>query len=57
MKNSFDEWKVFHGFDTSKSIVDLSKDQSLMKNLVDMLSFFFVSWRKKTTICVLQQGK
>ncbi len=25
-KNVFDEWRVFHGLDTTRSIVDLSKD-------------------------------
>jgi hypothetical protein len=28
VKNAFDQWKVFHGFDTKKSIINLSKDES-----------------------------
>jgi hypothetical protein len=46
-KNAFDEWRVFHGFNTSKSIVGLSKDESLMKNLVNMLSYFVLQVREK----------
>jgi hypothetical protein len=28
VKNAFDQWKVLHGFNTKKSIIDLSKDES-----------------------------
>jgi hypothetical protein len=35
-KNAFDEWKVFRGFDTTSSIANLSKNESSIKNLVDM---------------------
>jgi hypothetical protein len=47
MKNAFDEWRVFHGFDISKSIVNLSKHESLMKNLVNMLSSFVLQVEKR----------
>lgn len=46
-KNAFDEWKVFCGFNISKSIVDLLKDESLMKDLVDMLSSLILQFAKK----------
>ncbi len=46
-KNAFDEWKVFRGFDTTSSIVDLSKNESSIKNLVDMLSSFILQVAKK----------
>ncbi len=47
VKNVFDEWKLFCGFDTTKSIVDLSKDEGLIKDLVDMLSSFILQVAKK----------
>jgi hypothetical protein len=40
VKNAFDEWKQFRGFDMTKLIANLSKDEGLVKNLVDMLSIF-----------------
>jgi hypothetical protein len=40
MKNAFDEWKLFCGFDTTKFIVNLFEDEGLIKDLVDMLSSF-----------------
>jgi hypothetical protein len=40
MNNAFDEWRVFHDIDTKKSIIDLSKNESSVKNLMDMLSSF-----------------
>jgi hypothetical protein len=46
-KNTFDDWKVFYGFDTSKSIVDLLENESSMKDLVDMLSFLILQVAKK----------
>jgi hypothetical protein len=47
-KNVFDEWKLFCGFDTTKSIVDLSEDEGLIKDLADMLSSFnFASCKKR----------
>ncbi len=48
VKNAFDEWRLFCGFDTLKFIVDLSKDEGLIKDLVDMLfSFCFASCKKR----------
>ncbi len=41
-KNAFDEWKVFHNFDTRRSITDFSKTESSIKNMVDMLSSFIL---------------
>jgi hypothetical protein len=41
-KNAFDEWKVLRSFDTRRSIVDLSKKESSIKNMVDMLSSFIL---------------
>jgi hypothetical protein len=38
---------LFCGFDTTKSIVDLSKDEGLIKDLVDMLSSFILQVAKK----------
>jgi hypothetical protein len=38
MKNDFDEWKIFHGFDTTKFIVNILKNEFFVKDLVDMLS-------------------
>jgi len=46
-KNVFDEWKLFDGFNTTKFIVDLSKDESSIKDLVDMLSSFILQVAKK----------
>jgi hypothetical protein len=45
-KNAFDEWKVFHDFDTTSLIANLSKDESSIKNLVDMLSCFILQVAK-----------
>ncbi len=39
-KNAFDELRQFCGFNITKLIVDLSKDEGLVKNLVDMLFTF-----------------
>jgi hypothetical protein len=50
VKNVFDEWKIFCGFDTNQSIVDFSKDESFMKNLVDIMSFFVVSCKKDRSL-------
>jgi hypothetical protein len=40
-------FRFFHGFDTLKFIVDLSKDESFLKDLLDMLFFFCFASRKK----------
>jgi len=39
-KNAFYEWREFWGFDTTKSIVDLLKNEHNGMELVDMLSMF-----------------
>jgi hypothetical protein len=44
VKNVFDEWRVFCGFDTKKSIIDLLEDESSIK---DMLSSFILQVAKK----------
>ncbi len=44
VKNVFDEWRVFCGFDTKKSIIDLLEDESSIK---DMLSSFILRVAKK----------
>jgi hypothetical protein len=46
VKNAFDEWKLFCGFDTIKSIVDIL-NKGLIKGLVDMLSSFILQVTKK----------
>jgi hypothetical protein len=38
---------LFCGFDTTKSIVDLSEDEGLMKDLADMLSSLILQVVKK----------
>jgi hypothetical protein len=43
----FDEWKVFYGLDTTRSIVDLLEDESPVKDLVDMFSSFVLQVAKK----------
>jgi hypothetical protein len=50
----FDEWKVFHGLDTTRSIVNLSKDESYVKDLVDIISYFVLQVAKKMVACILQ---
>jgi hypothetical protein len=55
VKNVFDEWKVFCGFDTIQSIVDFSKDESFIKNLVDIMSFFVINYQKLVAY-ILQLG-
>ncbi len=40
VKNAFDDWRQFHGFDMTKLIVDLYKNEGSIKNLVDMLFTF-----------------
>jgi len=38
---------LFCGFDTTKPIVDLSEDEGLIKDLVDMLSSLILQVAKK----------
>jgi hypothetical protein len=47
VRNAFDEWRVLHGLDTTRSIVDLLKDEYFVKDLVDMLSSFVLQVTKK----------
>jgi hypothetical protein len=47
VKNAFDQWKLFCGFDTSIIIIDLSKDEGLIKDLVDMLFSFVLQVAKQ----------
>ncbi len=53
-KNAFDEWKVFCGFDTTRSITDLSKDESSIKDMMDMLSSFVLQVAKRMVACISQ---
>jgi hypothetical protein len=39
-RNAFDKWRQFHGFNMTKLIADLSKNEGSVKNLVDMLFTF-----------------
>jgi hypothetical protein len=56
MKNVFDEWKLFCGFDTMNFIANLSEVEGLIKNLVDMLSSFVLQVTKKMATCIHQPG-
>jgi hypothetical protein len=44
----FNEWKCFHNLDTIRSIVDILKVESFIKNLEDILSFFV----KDSSLCL-----
>jgi hypothetical protein len=46
-RNAFDDYNFFHGFDTTRSIAYLSKDESSIKDLVDMFSSFVLQVAKK----------
>jgi len=56
MKNVFDEWKLFCGFNIMNFIANLSEVESLIKDLVDMLSFFVLQVTKKMAAYILQPG-
>jgi hypothetical protein len=43
----FDEWKVFHSLDTTRSIANLLENESFVKDLVNMLSSFVLQVVKK----------
>jgi hypothetical protein len=45
--NAFNEWKLFHGFNMVKSIVNMFEDEGLIKDLVDMLLSFVLQVAKK----------
>jgi hypothetical protein len=40
VKNVWNEWNVFHGFNMEKSIADLLEDEDSMMNLMNM--FYFI---------------
>jgi hypothetical protein len=40
VRNAFNEWKVFHIFDTTRLIIDILEDEYFVENLMDM---FFVN--------------
>jgi len=46
-RNVFDDYNFFCGFDTTRSITNLSKDESFIKDLVNMLSSFVSQVAKK----------
>jgi hypothetical protein len=46
-KNAFNEWRVFYGFNTKKSSVDLSKDENFVMDIVKMLSCFVLQVVRK----------
>jgi hypothetical protein len=46
-KNVFDKWRIFHGVDTNKLIVNILEDKSSIKNLVDMLFSFVLQVAKQ----------
>jgi len=56
VRNVFDEWRIFHGFDTTRSIIDLSKNESYVKDLVDIISFFVLQVAKKIVAYIFQLG-
>jgi hypothetical protein len=56
VRNVFDEWRVFHGLNTTRSIVDISKDEFYIKDLVDIFSFFVLEVAKKMVACIFQLG-
>ncbi len=45
--NVFNEWRLFCAFDTRKSIIDMSKDEGSIKDLVGMLSSFVLQVARK----------
>lgn len=53
----FDEWKVFCGLDTTKSIANLSKDESFVKDSMDMFSSFVLQIAKKDGTMYPQPSK
>jgi hypothetical protein len=53
-KNAFNEWKVFHSFDTRRSIANLLENESSIKNLVDVLSSLILQVVNKDGACILQ---
>jgi hypothetical protein len=54
VKNDFNEWKIFHGFDTTKFITNILKNDFFVKDLVDMLSALFCKLQKQMSIYILK---
>jgi hypothetical protein len=46
-KNAFDEWQKFQGHNIERSIADLSKNEDIIMELVDMFSLFILQVAKK----------
>jgi len=46
-KNAFNEWKVFCGYDTNKSIIDIFENKDYVKTFINMLSFFCLASSQK----------
>jgi hypothetical protein len=53
VKNAFDEWRLFCGFDTSKFIVGLSEDEGLIKDLWICCFLLFCKLQKKMATYIL----
>jgi len=47
VKNAFDEWSVFHGFNIQKFITDLFKTKRNVRELVNMIFSFVLQVKKK----------
>jgi len=54
VKNAFDEWRLFCGFDTINFITNLFENKGLIKGLVDVLSSFILEVTKKMVVYILQ---
>jgi hypothetical protein len=54
VKNAFDEWRVFRGLDTTRSIVDLSKDDFLKRIWWICFHLSFCKLQKKMATYILQ---
>ncbi len=55
MKNAFVQWRIFSDLDTIRSIIDLSKNESSIKNLMDngyAFIFSFASCKKNGSLYV-----
>jgi hypothetical protein len=45
--NVFDEWRLFRGFDTTKSITDMFENEGLITNLWICCHLLFCNLQKK----------
>ncbi len=54
-KNVFYQWRIFCGFSTKKSIIDLFEDEGFVKQIVDM-SYFVLQVLKNDVAYNLQLG-